>query len=289
MRSAHPSSINKHGVRSSPLVVRKKLCSGCCTHDPKSDNPLSTTMRSPAEDRLVYEMGGPHVVPGCRTLLCHFCYDASDYRPSTQSHGHPVSIASQRSLARSFRRCRLASSSLRMASSTARLVCRRGERGCVVRPSGWQRVDDRYGRHGPGVVRGGRIARMSRLGEFYGELARELSLSTIALKRPPHRSRRSCCRGSRATRYGLQNWPAKQSRASSSAPGNDAPIGGVKVIAKADDLRRARPGRKTSTRSMRRATVAPIICATSWGKHRRLSAMRWRRCSSSQGFRSSQH
>jgi sporulation protein YlmC with PRC-barrel domain len=58
------------------------------------------------------------------------------------------------------------------------------------------------------------------------------------------------------------------------APGNGAPIGGLKVIAKADGSRRVRQGPKTSTRFMRRASGERIICAASWRKRRTAEGQR---------------
>ena len=46
---------------------------------------------------------------------------------------------------------------------------------------------------------------------------------------------------------------------------------------RADGSRRARPAPKTSTRSMPRVSVEPIICAASWRKHRPSSMQRWPR------------
>jgi phosphoglucomutase len=52
---------------------------------------------------------------------------------------------------------------------------RRGrERGRVLPPPGWQRLDDRQGRHRPGLLAAEITARMGRdPGEIYRELARE--------------------------------------------------------------------------------------------------------------------
>jgi phosphoglucomutase len=73
------------------------------------------------------------------------------------------------------------------------------------------------------------------------------------------------------------------------APGNGVPIGGLKVVAE-NGWFAARPsGRKTSIRSMQRASGERIIYAVSWRKPRPLSAMLWRRLRSNLRFRPSQN
>ena len=70
------------------------------------------------------------------------------------------------------------------------------------------------------------------------------------------------------------------------APGNGAPIGGLKVVGRERMVRGAsvRDGR-LFTRFMRRASGERIICAAFWRKPRRSSAMHWRHASQSRGFR----
>jgi phosphoglucomutase len=60
------------------------------------------------------------------------------------------------------------------------------------------------------------------------------------------------------------------------APGNGAPIGGLKVIAESGWFA-VRQGRKTYTRFMRRVSRERIICAVSWRKRRPLSMTLLRR------------
>jgi hypothetical protein len=52
--------------------------------------------------------------------------------------------------------------------------------------------------------------------------------------------------------------------------------------------RRVRQGRKTSTRSMRRASVERITCAASWRERRQSSTMLWLRRHSGQGLQAIQ-
>ena len=111
---------------------------------------------------------------------------------------------------------------------------RRRERGCVVRPSGRQRVDDRQGWNRPGPARG----RRSRRGwtaiparSTANSRASSANRCTTALRRRPPR----------AQRERLERLSPQQVRSTdlageaiqailTRAPGNGAPIGGLKVV-----------------------------------------------------------
>ena len=73
------------------------------------------------------------------------------------------------------------------------------------------------------------------------------------------------------------------------APGNGAPIGGLKVVAEERMVRGASVrDREISTRFMRRVSRERIICAASWRKPRQLSTMLWQRHHESRRLRPSQ-
>ena len=115
-------------------------------------------------------------------------------------------------------------------------------------------------------------------GEIYRELTREFGEPVYdRVDAPGHaRAESPALRGSRRSRFARPISPASESRASlTRAPGNDAPIGGLKVIGRKRLVRRA-PVRapRTSTRSTRRASRAPTTCTASCKKRKPSSTQR---------------
>ena len=128
-------------------------------------------------------------------------------------------------------------------------------------------------------------ARMGRdPGKIYRELTREFGEPfTTALRRRPPRSKRKCWRDSRHSRSGSQTGRRKNPdhphpRAGQRGSHRRVEGGGRKRMVRGASVRDG----EISTRFMRRASGERIICAASWRRPRRSSAMLWRRPRSSQ-------
>ena len=122
-------------------------------------------------------------------------------------------------------------------------VRRRGERRRHVPAPGRHRVDDRQGRHRPGLLAGEMLARTGRdPGELYGDLTITLGAPlndrVDAAATPAQKSRLAQLSATTIPLDRLAGEPVLQIL--DRAPANDAPIGGVKVVS-ADGWFAARP------------------------------------------------
>ena len=144
----------------------------------------------------------------------------------------------------------------------------------------------------PALLAAEMIARMGRdPGEIYRELAREFGEPVYdRVEAPATPEQKQLLAQLSPRQVKLSELAGEKSRASSPRLLATArPSAGLRCWRKADGLRHVHPGRKTSIRSMRRASGERITCVESWRKPRLSSAMRWRRPHRSQRFRPSQY
>jgi phosphoglucomutase len=98
-------------------------------------------------------------------------------------------------------------------------------------------------------------------GEHYRELTAEFGTRTTrASTRPPRPSRKQSCKSSSPDAVKELDLAGEPITAKlTKAPGNNAPIGGLKVVAETGGLRPGPPAPRTSTKSMRRVSRAKRI------------------------------